>query len=119
MTAKYVRSLVLMLVIAIVLDGVVILLKLDYIYLAVATVVAYYIWLILGSFDFEELRISIKDIVYLMTYFISYFVIVNYLPFNDYIALFVGLITCILLGVIFFKKSIFRMIGLLVAKPGQ
>ena len=73
LTGKYVRSLVTMLIIAIVLDALVILLKLDYVYLAVATVVAYYIWLVLGSFDFPELTITIKDYLYFATYFITYF----------------------------------------------
>lgn len=110
MTKKYVRSLVIMLIIAIVLDAVVIFMKLDYIYLAIATVIAYYIWLVFGSFDFPELRISIKDYLYFLIYFVSYFLIVNCNPWNDYLGFVLGLFVCVLLGVLFYKKSIFTQI---------
>lgn len=109
LTGKYVRSLVTMLIIVIVLDAFVILLKLDYVYLAVATVIAYYIWLVLGSFDFPELAITIEDYLYFVTYFISYFIIVNYNPLNDFFGCVFGLIVCVILGLVFYKSSILRI----------
>lgn len=111
LTVKYVRSLIIMLIIAILLDGIVILLKLNYEFLAIATVIAYYIWLILGSFDFPELRMTSKDYLYLGTYFLSYFLIVSHNPFNDYIGFFAGLISCTFLGFIFYKSSILRILN--------
>ena len=109
LTGKYVRSLVTMLIIAIVLDALVILLKLDYVYLAVATVVAYYIWLVLGSFDFPELTITIKDYLYFATYFITYFFIVNFNPLSDFWGCLIGLIVCVLIGLTFYQSSILRI----------
>lgn len=116
LTGKYVRSLITMLIIAIVLDAVVILLKLDYEYLAIATVVAYYTWLVLGSFDFPELTITIKDYLYFATYFISYALIVNYNPLNDFFGCVFGLMVCVGLGLIFYKSSILRITKRLVSR---
>ena len=109
LTGKYIRSLVLMLLIAIVLNAVVICLKLDYVYLALTTVIAYYIWLFLGSLDFPELKITIKDYMYFVIYFISYFLIVNYNPLNDFFGFGLGLIVCIFLGVLFYRRSIVKI----------
>lgn len=109
LTGKYVKSLVTMLIIAIVLDAFVILFKFDYVYLAIATVIAYYIWLVLGSFDFPELTITIKDYLYFVAYFISYFLIVNYNPLNDFFGCLFGLIVCVALGFAFYKSSIQRI----------
>lgn len=116
LTEKYVRSLVMMLIIAIVLDAIVIFMGLDYVYLAVATVVAYYIWLVLGSFDFPELTITVKDYLYFATYFISYFLIVNYNPLNDFLGCLFGLIACVLLGVIFYKSSVMRIVKIMTQR---
>lgn len=114
MTKKYVQSLLTMLFIAIVLDSFVILLRLDYIYLAVATVVAYYIWLLLGSFDFRELKISFKDILYLITYFATYYYVVKLNKWNEFVGFGMGFVTCVILGILFYKKSMIRIIKILV-----
>lgn len=110
MTRKYVRSLLLMLFVAIVLDAIVVMVGLDYIYFAVATVVAYYIWLTLGSYDFCELKMSPKDYSFLAAFFASYYLTVNLNPFNEFYGFFVGLVSCMILGWLFYKDSMFGMI---------
>lgn len=111
MTQKYVKGLVIILGIAILLDGTAMLLRLDYLYLALSTVIAYYIWLVMGSFDFPELRITIKDIIYLFVYFITYFIIVKFNPFGDFVGFFAGLIMCVVLGLCFYRDSILRILS--------
>ncbi len=115
LTKKYVERLVTMLVIAIVLDGIVILLKLDYVYLAVATVVAYYIWLVLGSFDFPELKITVKDCIYLLAYFVTYYIIVKCNFFNDIIGCLLGLVVCVGLAFIFYRSSLLQTVKIIIS----
>lgn len=110
MTRKYVQVLFIILLIAFALDCLVIIFKLDYIYLAVATVIAYYIWLLVGSFDFPELKLSIKDCMYLVCYFITYFIIVKYNFGGDLLGLFEGLIDSVILALCFYRKSLFELI---------
>lgn len=112
MVFKYVTSLVIILAISVVLDAAVIAVKLDYIYLAVATVVVYYIWLLLGSFDFPELKLTVRDYMYFAAYFAVYIIIVKFNPLNDFLGLGFGLIACVCLGIVFFKSSMLYLLKL-------
>lgn len=71
-TKSYVTSLVIILALAIVLDATVVLLKYDSIYIAVATVIVYYIWLIYGCRHFDFLKLKNNDIMYLFTFALIY-----------------------------------------------
>lgn len=74
---KYILTLVGMLMVVCVLNGLSVLLKGDYVGIAFATMISYYIWLFYSQKDFDEIIISKKDIIYLIGYFCIYFGLVN------------------------------------------
>ena len=73
MFKRYIFSLIGMLVVSIILNGISVLLKTDYIGISFATMISYYIWLFYSQRDFDDITISLKDIIYLIGFFLLYF----------------------------------------------
>lgn len=71
---KYISTLSLMLVLAVVFNYAAVLLKGSYVGIALATMLVYYFWLFYSAKDFEYINIGKKDIVYLLGYFAAYFI---------------------------------------------
>ncbi len=70
---KYIITLIGMLIVATLLNCMAIFMHGDYIGIALATMISYYVWLIYSQRDFDELSISRKDCIYLGGFFIVYY----------------------------------------------
>ncbi len=66
---QYIKTLVIMLFLAILLDSLVVVSNIGFKWIALATVVVYYTWLIVGSRQFETIELSTKDIFYFICFF--------------------------------------------------
>ena len=98
-----------MLFISILLDAAVIFFHMSYLYLAVTTVLAYYIWFIIGSFQFPEIHIVKKDYAFISSFIILHILLLKFNKLNDYFGLFFGIIICIFLGKTFYNKSMLKI----------
>lgn len=77
MTKSYIRDLLLMLLAAIVGNGLAIQFGYGYRGVALVTTLLYYIWLIFGSFIFKELKISFREYLFLFIFIILFITIPN------------------------------------------
>lgn len=69
---KYVIVLAVMVAVSFGLNLFGVLIHKSYISITIATTVSYYIWFIVSSFDFEGLRIELRDILFLVLFIASY-----------------------------------------------
>lgn len=69
---KYILTLILMLAISAVLNGIAVYFKSDYIGISLATLISYYIWLIYSQKHFPDIKITTKDYLYLAGFFVIY-----------------------------------------------
>lgn len=74
--------------------------------IAIATVATYYIWVVIGIYQFKFIRLKLKEIIFLIMYFITYFSCTTYL--NDLIGFLVYTIIMILIVTIFYKDLILK-----------
>ncbi|MGL6199646.1 MAG: lipopolysaccharide biosynthesis protein [Lachnospiraceae bacterium] len=74
---RYISTLIFMLVLSVLLNGLVVWNAMDYTGIAIATVGVYYIWLVYSQYHFDDLKISVKDYIYLGGYFAIYCTIIN------------------------------------------
>lgn len=72
MLKKYILTLVGMLCVAVILNGISVLLHGDYQGIALATMISYYVWLVYSQRDFQEVTLLKKDYIYLFGFFILY-----------------------------------------------
>ena len=117
MTRKYIVTIFCVLIISIILNSIVIKVSTNYISIAIATAVTYYIWLIIGSFQFKSLRLDFKDYIYLILYVIGFFVITKIS--NDYIGIGVYFIAIAVLAFTIYNKTVKYIYCLLKDKLKQ
>lgn len=108
-TKKYLFNITSMLLLAIVANAIVIVLKLDYLYIAAVTVLVYYVWLFVGTIDFKELRITFKEIVFLSIFVAEYILLIWVLPLNDWLGLLCALVCNVALCLIFYRHKIRKL----------
>lgn len=65
---RYMQSLVIVLIIAIALAGCVVMSGVGYQFIAVTTVITYYIWLLIGIRDFKFLRFTLHDFIFISVF---------------------------------------------------
>jgi len=90
MFKKYIFTLVGMLGVSVVINVISVMLHGDYVGIAFATMISYYIWLIYSQIDFEEISIEKIDYVYLFGYFALYYLTIR-IPY-DILGFFVYLV---------------------------
>ncbi|PJG83510.1 oligosaccharide flippase family protein [Caviibacterium pharyngocola] len=78
-------------------------------YVAISTVVAYYIFLFCGGIRLSFITIKIKDILYLIVFMLS-FIFINYLNNNDMLSLIYMFFLTLFFSIFFYKNSIFALI---------
>jgi O-antigen/teichoic acid export membrane protein len=71
--------------------------------IAIATTISFYIWYLYSSKDFPDLKIDIKEKLYLIIFFITFLITSNYL--NWWNGLFVYYIAIILINYLFYKDE--------------
>lgn len=100
---KYIVNLITMVFVSLILNGVSVYFKLGVLGIAYATMLSYYIWLIIVQKDFDY-KLVFKDYLYIGLYLVLFLVIRN---INNSIFGFIIYFNCIsLLSVIFYKKII-------------
>lgn len=109
-TKSYVATLAFVLIIAIILNACVIKIFNDFQWVAIATTVTYYIWLFIGTKQFEFIKITMRDFFYLTAFLLIFFIVTRYL--NDYIGLVVYFILITVLVVICYGKRLNKYIEL-------
>lgn len=77
--------------------------------IAIATVITYYIWMVIGTYQFDFIRIQVRDLLYLFFYFITYFSCIILL--NDVIGFVVYAVVMAFLVFAFYKKLIIKYMG--------
>ena len=74
---KYIFTLIGILFTTIILSYLFIIFKGNYVDIAFATMISYYLWFLYSQIDFDEINISRKDIIYLIGYFLIYFILIE------------------------------------------
>ena len=100
----YIHTLIFMLITAIILNILFINIINNYTGVAIATTITYYIWLFIGIRQFEFLKISIKDIIYLLLYTSAFFVFKKIT--NDYIGFITNFLFIVILSKSFYEKDL-------------
>lgn len=72
---KYISSLVLVVLCAIALNALGILIYRNFIIIAVATTICYYVWLVYSSRHFKGLELKKRDVIFLTGFFVIFFVV--------------------------------------------
>lgn len=104
MMKTYIITLSGVLLLVIVLDLIAVKLYGQFTGVAIATTVTYYVWLIIGTFQFPFIKISFRDVVYLALYMVLFFVTTRLL--NDYIGIITYFIAICLLILACYGKNI-------------
>lgn len=106
LTALYVRTLFGILIVAGLLNMAAVLVGGDYYAISIATTITYYVWLFAGGKHFPYLKVTRKDLGYLLLYLIVYFGTTNIS--NIYLGMTIYAIVMTILAFGFYKKSIFE-----------
>lgn len=104
MMKLYIKTLFAILIVAIVLNSIFILIMGKFIGVAIATTITYYLWLIIGSRQFEILSMTFREYLYLGVFLIGFFVITSIS--NDWIGILIYALFVVTTGLIFFKQDI-------------
>lgn len=102
LTKKYIITLFSVLMISVLLNIIGIRLFNNFLVVAIATVITYYIWLIISGLHFKEIMIDYVDVIFLILYFIIYFLCINL--FNDINGCLVYVILMFLIIFILYRK---------------
>lgn len=106
--ATYIKTLALIFVTAIILNGCAVMFHKEYTGVAYATTITYYIWYILGFKQFKFLKFTLRDLIYLIVYMCGFFTITkNSSVFWGMILYFIFVIV---LAMVFYQKDIKRYI---------
>lgn len=104
-TGVYIRSLFLIFILSVILNGVVVYCFYDYKYISMATVFIYYLWLVFGARNISIITIDKKDILFLILFLFSFLLVKN--NFSNFIGGVVYSFILFILAVVFFKKTLF------------
>lgn len=110
----YIKTLFGILLLSIILNTIFVFAVGEFTGVAIATTITYYIWFLIGFKQFEFLRITMKDVTYLIAYTIGFFVITK--AFNDYLGFFVyfAFIAVLVMGC--YKKEIMAYVKKILKK---
>lgn len=110
----YIKTLFGILLLSIILNTIFVFAVGEFTGVAIATTITYYIWFLIGFKQFEFLRITVKDVTYLIAYTIGFFVITK--AFNDYLGFFVyfAFIAVLVMGC--YKKEIMAYVKKILKK---
>lgn len=110
----YIKTLFGILLLSIILNTIFVFAVGEFTGVAIATTITYYIWFLIGFKQFEFLRITMKDVTYLIAYTIGFFVITK--AFNDYLGFFVyfAFIAVLVMGC--YKKEIMDYVKKILKK---
>lgn len=100
---QYIATLIGMLVLAIVLDYSVVVFKVDFKWIALATVIVYYTWLFVGSRQFDTIFFTMTDVLYFVLFFGLFFATSTYL--SDVIGLLVYFLLNIIMLIVLYRKT--------------
>lgn len=100
----YIKTLVLVFVTAIILNGCAVMLYKEYTGVAYATTITYYIWYIIGFKQFKFIKFTIRDLIYLIVYMIGFFIITK--NSSAFLGMILYFVFVILLAMVFYQKDI-------------
>lgn len=109
-TATYTKTLIGLLLLAVVLDTIAVRVLNNYIGIAIATVIIYYIWLVVGAFQFKFIKIKLRDVLYLLLFVAVFLIFVNCIS-NDFVGFFAYFIVIALLDLVFYGKNLKKYIS--------
>lgn len=104
----YIRTLLVNLIVATLMNIFVIFFKLEFYYIALATTITYYIWLFIGTRQFEFLKLDIKDFLFLLLFIIGFLIISKVLYNDPIIGFFAYLLYICILNYCIYGKIIIR-----------
>lgn len=111
---RYILDLIIMLLLAAAMDSVAIWSGYSYIGVALATTILYYIWLIYGTFVFRDLKLNLRELIYL----VAFFVIFGYVPsnFKGAEGMIIYFVLDMMIGLIFFPEEVKLVMNKLIKK---
>lgn len=109
MTDRYIVDLVGMFIAAVFLNYIAVVLETGYIGIAIATTFLNYLWLLYGTFIFKELKLTIREILFIIIFIIEFYAIpqIETIPLGALVYLITNMIVCFL----FFKKELNLLIN--------
>ncbi len=113
---KYVAAVLKMLLVTALLNIIAIIIHKSNYSIAIATTVSFYIWYLYSSKDFPDLKIEIKEIVYLLMFFITFYITSNYLKWwNGILVYYIIIIT---VSYLFYKREMISLFKHIVKEHG-
>ena len=102
---KYMKSLIIVLSVAILLGAFVIIGGFGYKYIALTSAVTYFVWFLIGVKDFAFLKPNVRDYIFLILFIVLYFTTINLIE-NAIIGFFAYLVLDIMLVLVVYNKKI-------------
>ena len=107
---KYLMSLILIIICSVLLNVICVMVSSNYLMIAIATTICYYIWLIYSAKDFNGTRIQKKDIIFLGGFLLIFFRLTR---ISNYLIGFIVYFVVILLWeVLMFKNMFIKLINI-------
>ena len=113
MMRLYLKTIIGILCVSIVTNALAVKLYPNYMGVAIATVITYYVWFFLGFKQFKFIKLTMKDILYLGIYTTGFFIITRNL--NDFIGLLVYFVFIILTAMLFYRERV-KQAAIMVTK---
>lgn len=111
---KYIATLIGILVLAFAMNSISVLLHSHTVGISVATMFVYYVWLIYSQRDFNDIRIEVRDYIYLLLFLVTYFICVKLL--DSILGFLCYTIAILFIDVIIYKDSIAFIIYTIINK---
>lgn len=110
----YVRTLIFILILSIIMNCIFISFIKSYTSVAIATVIIYYIWICIGSFQFNTIKYKLKDIIFILFFLINFLLITSIS--NDVLGCICYFMVFFLLSYLFYDMEIKFLIKFLYNK---
>lgn len=114
---NYLNTLAILLLLAIVLNSLFVHYLNSYISIAFATVLVYYAWLCIGKLQFKYIKYNIKDVLFILLFFIFFILITSY--FSDVFGFMVYFIVFAALSFFFYKKEMKYLLKMFINLLGK
>ena len=114
----YIKTLIGLLALAIALNFLFVKTYQNYTGVAIATIIVYYVWLIIGVIQFPFIKLRVKDITYLIVYTAVFIACVRFIT-NDFLGLFIYGALIIVLALVCYGSNLKKYIKIYKARKEQ
>ncbi len=112
---QYVRTLIGILSLAVLLNFMFVFWYPDYTGVAIATTISYYVWLLIGTWQFKFIHLRVNDIGYLIVFIVGYFYIIK--KMSDVYGFICYFLFIVVIACLFYKERIVMLLKRVIKSP--